>query len=357
MPDTATLLVGDGQVRECALDLLDPLTPLAHHSHLVRARRHRPLLSPVRPLGEGCWRVAATPARLHSRVAQRVGIVTAAGHSCGLGNIMALRSQTQRTLLLSAIGWVACCGLVGIYCLLVGRLGDLAVRILLTTTTAGAASILALASAIPWEQRRWHPIGPCGITAVTIATLLTLIAIWFEPAGAIEVYDKTMFSAWVMAVVMPHAGLLSLARLGLQYEWVRRLTAVIILLLGAQIIASIWAEIGEEFWYRVMGTLGIAGVCGTITVPILHRISAIHTADQTFTVDMSEGIGLTCPRCHTLQKLPLGRSKCPQCGLKLSIQIEEEHCRHCGYVLYRIESPICPECGTPIAETGEGESA
>ena len=263
---------------------------------------------------------------------------------------MALRTRTQRTLLLSFIASIAACGLVGIYCLTVGDLDDLAVHILATISTVGAASILALASAIPWERRRWPPIGACGFVVVGIAMLLVLGGIWWEPSWRRhEWFYKLMFTSCVLAIAFPHVGLLSLAALRRQYEWVRIATVIVIVLLAGQITIMIIYEVDEFPWFRVMGVLGILDVCGTIAVPVLHRLSAMRVTDEDRTVESGATFSLTCPRCGKAQKLSVGRSRCGQCGLKISIEIEEEHCAKCGYSLYKNTSAVCPECGTPIA--------
>ena len=262
---------------------------------------------------------------------------------------MALRSQTQRTLLLSFVASIVFCGLVGIYCLILGTFDEVAARVLLTTAAVGAASILALASAIPWERRRWHPIGACGLVVVGVALLLVVGGIWWAPSWRHEWFYKLMFIGCVVAVAVPHIGLLSLARLRRQYEWLRICSVIVILLLTGQITLSIVGEIDSESWYRLMGVLGILDACGTIAVPVFHRISAIRVTEDIQTVDAKTMISITCPRCDKPQRLAVGRSRCGNCGLKLSIEIEEEHCSKCGYSLYKIESGVCPECGTPIA--------
>jgi MFS family permease len=262
---------------------------------------------------------------------------------------MAMKSQTQRTLLLGFIGSISCCGLVGIYCLIIGRMGQFEAKVLATTGIVGAASILGLASAIPWERRRWHPLGPLAMSAVGAALALVLILIWAELAPSRwEWFYKLTGVAGVFGVALPHAGLLSLARLRPQYEQVRFWTILAIVLLAGQIILSIITEPSEDLWYRLMGVLSIAVVCGTIAVPILHRVSAIRTREAVRTVELS--LSLTCPRCGKAQELPVGRSKCAACGLMFSIEIEEAICRVCGYPLYQLKSDKCPECGTPIAQ-------
>jgi len=264
---------------------------------------------------------------------------------------MAMRSQTQRSLLLGFIGSIVCCGLVGVYCLVIGQFGAFEARVLGTTAVVGAASILGLASAIPWERRRWHPIGPVGLAAVAVALVLVLIAIWADlpwRSRVTEMFYRTMGVACVVGVALPHVGLLSLARLRREYGWVRRCTVYVIAALATMIAYTIITEIDDDEWFRAMGVVGIGVVCGTLAVPILHRVSAIRVREGIRTVELL--LSITCPRCNKTQELPVGRSKCAQCGLKFSIEIEEEHCQTCGYPLYRLESTTCPECGTPIRQ-------
>ena len=233
---------------------------------------------------------------------------------------MALRSHKQRTLLGGFIVSICCCGLVGIYCLLVGKFDEVAVRILLTTTAVGGASILALANVIPWESRRWHPIGPCGLVAVCLGLLLSLVGIWKPETGEPEWFYKVMSISIVLAVALSHIGLLSLARLTRKFEKIRIFTVVVIIVLAAQICWSIVAETDNEFWYRLMGVVAILDVCGTIAVPVLHRISAIPAS----TGEIATTVSLTCPKCGKLERLPMGSSQCAHCGLRLRIEVDEE---------------------------------
>ena len=272
---------------------------------------------------------------------------------------MAMRSQTQRTLLFGFIGSIALCGLLGVYCLLVGQMGVFEGKVLGTTAVFGAASILGLASVVPWEKRRWHPIGPVSIAVVGIALVLVVIAIWCLPFSRRweEFYLRVMGIACVWGLAFPHVALLSLARLRSAYEWVRRSTVWVVVILAGAITYQIIVDFDDsDLWGRVIGILAIADVCGTITIPVLHRVSAIRLWEGIRTVELE--VALTCPRCHMTQTLRVGRSACASCQLKFRIEIEEEHCETCGYPLYKLESSQCPECGTPIAiRVADGISA
>lgn len=254
---------------------------------------------------------------------------------------------------MSFLASIAACGACGIFFLVIGNIGWLGGRILGTTSIFGAASILGLASAVPWERRRWHPIGPAGMGAVAVALVLVLIAIWIEPSWRQEWFYDLLGVACVIGVALPHAGLLSLARLRPQYRWVRVASVTGICLLASLITVVILTEPRGDKWFRGMGALAIVVVCGTIAMPIMHRVSAIRVRESVTTVQLA--LSITCPRCDLTQELSVGRSKCASCSLGFRIEIEEAQCRTCGYPLHGLESAVCPECGTPLSQSqGDG---
>jgi len=258
-----------------------------------------------------------------------------------------MKSQTQNSLLFAFIGSIVLCGLIGLYCVVLGSFGSLEARILGTTGVIGAASILALASAIPWERKRWPPVGLLGMIAVFLALIQSIGAIWIGDYPDSEFRVKALAISCVFAVALPHVGLLSLARLRRQYSWVRIGTIACITLLAGVLCLLIIAENGDDFVVRAIGALSILVVCGTISVPILHRVSGISAVAAIRSA--TREISLTCPRCGKPNQRPIGRSSCPDCNLVMNIEIDEEHCRKCGYVLYGAVSSACPECGEPIA--------
>ena len=327
------------------------------HDSLVQAHERPRERSPSRAIDGAqrpvAWKDGCSEAHAYqSAVWRKLPDARRPTHTIGYtGERMAIRSKTQRSLLLGFIGSICLCGLIGVFCLLQGRLGDFEGRVLLTTAVVGAGAILALASAVAWEQRRWHPLGALGMAAVALTTLFTLACIWTEPRYNDWVW-KVLAISWVFAVGLPHVGLLSLARLKNQWKSVLGICVALIGLLAWLIIVSILAEISSEDWYRGVAIVAIGVVCGTITVPILHRVSRIQIRESVKTTELA--LSLTCPRCSKTQTVSVGRSKCAECGLKFQIEIEEENCVKCGYPLYKLESAACPECGTPIARPALG---
>ena len=270
---------------------------------------------------------------------------------------MPLASQSQRKLLLTFIISIAACGLLGVYVLLSGRSSQLEESILLSIAIVGASSILGLCCAITWERRRWHPVGPVAAASVVFATIISIYALWREYAkssGMVlpELSWETISSAWILAIACPVTALLSLANLERSYLWIRKYTIVCLVLLAMLFFVLIWLQPrnwDSEFMDRCMGVLGIGVACGTLAVPIFHRISAIKRREAVRTTELT--LAVTCPRCGLAQRLPVGRSACGQCKLRFVIEIEEDNCPQCGYALYKLESATCPECGTRITST------
>jgi len=257
-----------------------------------------------------------------------------------------MRSQTQRSFLFAFIASISFCGAIGVYCLLIGEFTSLVGQILGSTATVAGASLLALASAVPWERKRWQPIGPLGMLAAAVWLTLILCLIWIDRFGSEEALIKSTVVATVIAIALPHIGLIGLARLRREYNWVRIGNIASIVVLAGLIISVVLFEFDDEFVFRIIGALAIVDVCTSVAIPILHRVSAIHKQDAVRTTELE--VSLTCPRCSKTHSLPVGHSPCPSCGLRIKIEIEEEHCEQCGYVLYGTESAVCPECGKPI---------
>lgn len=268
---------------------------------------------------------------------------------------MAVSNLTIRRFLLCFIGSICACALIGIYIIATGNMGRIEGQILGTTAIFAGTALLALFSAMPAARRLWHPIGPVGIAFQPIPFLMSSYYIWRSSILGRSTYDPEfelwypnyLALAWIVGVTLPIIGLHSLARLKPGYAWVRSVTIALGLVLDALLLISIFGEIHNDEKGRILAILCILTVCGCVAVPILHRVSAIPLAERVHTAKLE--LQLTCPRCSTSQTLAAGGAKCAACGLKITVEIEEDTCRSCGYPLYKIDSAVCPECGTPIA--------
>ncbi len=265
---------------------------------------------------------------------------------------MTITASLQRGLLFALIACVALCSVAGIYVLIGGNLGWFESRVLGTSVLMAVACLLGWAAALPLARNRWRPAAVAALLAILAAVAVWLVEIWdlLESRAYVGFYqtmEKCLISVSVVAGLTTHIALLGLAKLRTGYEWVRLAAVCVSVLLLLLVLADVWMDIAESEIWRGYGVLIILGVCGSITVMVLHRISGLRTTEGLATVRGM--LTLTCPRCSHAQQLPAGKSRCARCGLGFHIEILEDQCRKCGYPLYQLESTVCPECGTPFA--------
>ncbi len=105
-----------------------------------------------------------------------------------------------------------------------------------------------------------------------------------------------------------------------------------------------WDE--GSFLWRGMGASGILAGCGTLALVVL----AVLNRQIDYEPGSKEMLSLflACPRCGKKQNVAIGEASCVACDLRISTRIEEPRCRNCGYLLYKLTSDRCPECGEAL---------
>jgi len=257
-----------------------------------------------------------------------------------------MRAGYQRTFLTAtvvALTAVAAMGIVAVF----ADLGDTGMKILATALMVAAAGIVSLASATAKSHRHGLTAnGHAGMWAAGLGLAGALALLWGEDAvGDWEWLARTVACLGVVAVAAPHSGLLAIARLRPHMEWARVttwaatgiLTGTLILLFLTDMDAGVAAE-------KTIAVTAIVVAFGTITIPILHRVSGLSDMSGAVVTVSAKSISLGCPRCGKQHELPLGDSECPSCGLLFKVEISENRCQ-CGYPKYGLPTTVCPECG------------
>ncbi|MCH8165820.1 MAG: hypothetical protein IH889_09445 [Planctomycetes bacterium] len=222
------------------------------------------------------------------------------------------------------------------------------------TTVIGWALIVGLL-VLP----RLHGRGPQGARALAFV-LTTLLALFTSSVAWFHFDNWWMFRLFSTFVILfglnLWAAVLLQVRLDrVRYVRVRLITICIGAALVAWSLALIWDPVlgyggaWQDWWERMTGVLAILTSCGTIVTPILALIEKLQRKASVESLPMKVWVTLTCPRCKTQQQMRTGPVKCASCGLRITIAVEEPRCA-CGYLLYRLESNRCPECGREIAE-------
>ena len=262
--------------------------------------------------------------------------------------------QWERTRCLARVGAVLCAIvlallLVGVWNPARGRQFDYN-----WWESAGAVSIygllvvLCLVDAGTPRWRRWRSIG---LVAAGVASGMWLCDIWIgagsDPGFVIFV---TLTCA---AAVIAHASLASLCPLTAGQRWMlwgtvaaATLTAGLVDLVTAGDRLLHLGRNETSILWRGIGASGILAGCGTLALVVLAALNRRIDYEPGSKEMLS--LFLACPRCGKKQNVAIGEASCVACDLRISTRIEEPRCRKCGYLLYKLTSDRCPECGETV---------
>ena len=247
----------------------------------------------------------------------------------------------------------------GIWMLLAGRFGDNLVDVVASAVFGVALGGTALAAMYALERGRLPILMWCGMAASAGAYVLWLPHIWwgFAPAdvgaGWITYMAATLT---VVAVVAAHSGLLGVLRtqssilhalrvVGLGVAWFWGVWVVLLVWCGQWLV-----ETRESVLMVLVGAAALTGAAlllGGVVLGAAMRAEERRRKRKRETMPGRIRLTMTCPRCREEQTFGMGAARCARCGFRMLIEVEEPRCE-CGYLLYRLEGEVCPECGRSV---------
>lgn len=185
----------------------------------------------------------------------------------------------RRFFLYLLIGSVTVSAVIGIAVILIGNFGELESKILLTTMTITATSILGLACGAYLETGRGRVMPLAGIALSVVSAAMWMIVIWSWQETN-DTFVKALMSATLLAASCSHLSLLSLARLDKRFAWSLIAAHAAVWSLSAIVLYLIWLTPPEpsELIARILGVLGIIIASLTVVTPVFHKLST-HEPD------------------------------------------------------------------------------
>ena len=178
------------------------------------------------------------------------------------------------------------------------------------------------------------------MAAAVVAACILLVEIWLGRG------DEYVFSLFVSGCVyVAWANLLLCLPVKPAHRWLRLAT----LAAGAATVMLtelIVFDFKSEVVQRLDAATAILAGCGTLGLGVLAMLS--RPVDFESLPGEFLKITVVCPACRKKQAIELGGASCKDCGLRIEVRTAEPRCAECGYLLYRLTSDNCPECGTPI---------
>jgi peptidoglycan/LPS O-acetylase OafA/YrhL len=179
----------------------------------------------------------------------------------------------RRLFLWLFLGFLGITALLAIGAVLSSEFGDTQARVLSSSASISAASVLAMACAAFRERGRVPVFGSLGIVLAGLALLAALVLIWTQSEHPSEAMIKTTLLLVVYAVGTAHAELLLLPPLARRHAVAQPVGVGLIALLAALLtIVILDPEDVAEGLSRSIAVVSILVALVTLAIPILWKL-------------------------------------------------------------------------------------
>ncbi len=185
---------------------------------------------------------------------------------------------------------------LGIVALIVGDFGEEQGKILMTSLSVSAASVLSLMMFPARERGLLGHVPIIGIGLSVVGFGLLVILVWTEFRE--DILARSVGSILTFAVAAGYASLISMAVVQPKYAIVVRAAYLLVALLSVMIAIVIWGEVESELMPRTMGVMSILLAAATVSIPVLHRLNRQNASHA----GLSEGRKpARCVRCGSAE--------------------------------------------------------
>jgi hypothetical protein len=174
--------------------------------------------------------------------------------------------------------------LIGIVIFLFGSFGEIEVKILGTTLIIGGYSLLGLCCSALYEKKHGNIFALLGIISALLGFIWFVGLIW-SGYDFID-FDNTLeliLTFIIVPVSLAQSSLILLInsdnKMGKMTVWA---TIFFIIILTLMLLIAVWNidfDFGD-FYFRLLGVVGILDVLGTIVSPILNKVLKLKKVDE-----------------------------------------------------------------------------
>ena len=107
--------------------------------------------------------------------------------------------------------------------------------------------------------------------------------------------------------------------------------------------------IGQQWSGRIIASSAVLVGAGSLAQPVMLRLAASELGEGVIRGRRAR-VSLGCPRCGAACALETNTDgACPACKLSIRVEVDEPRCS-CGFLLYGLDSSVCPDCGAMIPD-------
>ena len=217
---------------------------------------------------------------------------------------------------------------LGIFSLFSGDFGELQGKVLMTSLSVSAASVLSLAMFPAREKELLGPVPTVGMALSVLGFGMLVVLVWTEFNA--DNLGRLAASVLTFAVAAGYASLVALAIVHQKFRNIVNAAFGLAAVLSVLIVGSLWSEPEGDIMLRLMGVISILLAAATVSIPVLQRLNRLVINDAESIVE----------RQYTHVYLDQQPTICLNCG-NAGIDIAENgtyECESCDG-RYRVEIP------------------
>jgi hypothetical protein len=188
---------------------------------------------------------------------------------------MELGFDLRKVFLISLVTSLTIGSLIGIFIFLFGELGDIEVKILLTTVSVGGFSLAGLVSSVSYEKHLYKTFSLISIITAVSGFSVMILTIW-EILSFGDVW-KIALVLTIFSVALAHISISLFMKTDKPIvNAAATSTIVAISIVAGMLVYLVLSEVSGfgEFYFRLLGVFVILDVLGTIVTPILSKLNS-----------------------------------------------------------------------------------